>query len=63
MAGRAWLKSGSLDGVHNLAGYVLDADGRRKVVVLFINDPGVRNVEAVQAAVLHWAMDGKHHLH
>jgi D-alanyl-D-alanine carboxypeptidase/D-alanyl-D-alanine-endopeptidase (penicillin-binding protein 4) len=63
LAGRAWLKSGSLDGVHNLAGYVLDADGQRKVVVLFINDQGARNVEAVQAAVLHWAMDGKRRLH
>lgn len=63
LAGRAWLKSGSLDGVHNLAGYVLDADSRRKVVVLFINDPGARNVEAVQSAVLHWAMDGRRHMH
>lgn len=63
LAGRAWLKSGSLDGVHNLAGYVLDADGRRKVVVLFINNAGTRNVDAVQSAVLHWAIDSKHHLH
>jgi D-alanyl-D-alanine carboxypeptidase/D-alanyl-D-alanine-endopeptidase (penicillin-binding protein 4) len=60
LAGRAWLKSGSLDGVHNLAGYVLDADGRRKAVVLFISDMGDRNVDNVQAAVLTWAMHGRH---
>ncbi len=60
LAGRAWLKSGSMDGVHNLAGYVLDADGRRKVVVLFISDTGDRKVDNVQAAVLTWAMHGRH---
>lgn len=63
LAGRAWLKSGSLDGVHNLAGYVLDADGRRKAVVLFINDGSARNVDEVQAAVLNWAMDNRRVLH
>jgi D-alanyl-D-alanine carboxypeptidase/D-alanyl-D-alanine-endopeptidase (penicillin-binding protein 4) len=56
LAGRAWLKSGSLEDVHNLAGYVLDGNGRRKVVVLFINDTSARNVGNVQAAVLGWAM-------
>ena len=54
--GRGWLKSGSLEGVRNLAGYVLDASGRRKVVVLFINHPAAANAEAFQAAVLRHAM-------
>jgi D-alanyl-D-alanine carboxypeptidase/D-alanyl-D-alanine-endopeptidase (penicillin-binding protein 4) len=63
LAGRAWLKSGSLDGVHNLAGYVMDGDGRRKVVVLFINDEPNRKVDDLQAAVLYWAMDNKGLLH
>jgi D-alanyl-D-alanine carboxypeptidase/D-alanyl-D-alanine-endopeptidase (penicillin-binding protein 4) len=56
LAGRAWLKSGSLDGIHNLAGYVLDAHGRRKAVVLFIRDATAQDAEKVQSAVLHWAM-------
>ncbi|NCS65820.1 MAG: D-alanyl-D-alanine carboxypeptidase/D-alanyl-D-alanine-endopeptidase [Betaproteobacteria bacterium] len=63
LAGRAWLKSGSLDGIHNLAGYVLDADGQRKAVVLFLRAMSARQAETIQAAVLHWAMDGKHRLH
>lgn len=55
-AGRAWLKSGSLNGARNLAGYVLDAAGRRKVVVLFINYSGRAATEEFQAAVLRRAM-------
>lgn len=62
LAGRAWLKSGSLDGIHNLAGYVLDADGRRKAVVLFLRDISGQQAETIQAATLHWAMDGKRHM-
>ncbi|MFA5083282.1 MAG: D-alanyl-D-alanine carboxypeptidase/D-alanyl-D-alanine-endopeptidase, partial [Hydrogenophilaceae bacterium] len=55
-AGRAWLKSGSLNGARNLAGYVLDAAGRRKVVVLFINHPGASSAGDFQAAVLRRAI-------
>ncbi len=57
LAGRAWLKSGSLNGTRNLAGYVLDAAGRRKVVVLFINHhTDSAKLRKVQSAVLSWAM-------
>ncbi|MDD5365087.1 MAG: D-alanyl-D-alanine carboxypeptidase/D-alanyl-D-alanine-endopeptidase [Gallionellaceae bacterium] len=55
-AGRAWLKSGSLNGARNLAGYVLDAAGRRKVVVLLINHPGAVSAGDFQAAVLRRAI-------
>lgn len=55
-AGHAWLKSGSLDGVHNLAGYVLDAKGRRKVLVLFIHGASGTEASRVQSAVLKWAI-------
>lgn len=58
-AGRAWLKSGSLNGARNLAGYVLDANGRRKAVVLFINHAGASKADGVQAEVLRWAITGK----
>jgi D-alanyl-D-alanine carboxypeptidase/D-alanyl-D-alanine-endopeptidase (penicillin-binding protein 4) len=55
-AGRAWLKSGSLDGIHNLAGYILDHKGRRKVFVLFINGASGPQAEIVQKAALEWAI-------
>ncbi len=58
-AGRAWLKSGSLNGARNLAGYVLDGNGRRKAVVLFINHTGAAKTDGVQAEVLRWAISGK----
>jgi serine-type D-Ala-D-Ala carboxypeptidase/endopeptidase (penicillin-binding protein 4) len=37
-AGRALLKTGSLEGVRALAGYVLDARGTRWIVVAIVND-------------------------
>ena len=37
VAGQALLKTGSLEGVRALAGYVIDADGRRFMVVAIIN--------------------------
>jgi D-alanyl-D-alanine carboxypeptidase/D-alanyl-D-alanine-endopeptidase (penicillin-binding protein 4) len=37
VAGQALLKTGSLEGVRGLAGYVIDADGRRFIVVAIIN--------------------------
>jgi D-alanyl-D-alanine carboxypeptidase/D-alanyl-D-alanine-endopeptidase (penicillin-binding protein 4) len=58
-AGRGWLKSGSLRGARNMAGYVLDANGRRKAVVLLINHDGAAKTDAVQAEVLRWAISGK----
>jgi D-alanyl-D-alanine carboxypeptidase/D-alanyl-D-alanine-endopeptidase (penicillin-binding protein 4) len=55
-SGRAWLKSGTLNGVRNLAGYFLDAAGRRKLLVLLINH--ANNGQSVQAqqAILEWLM-------
>lgn len=55
-AGRAWLKSGTLEGARALAGYVLDGAGRRKAVALFINHPNAGRADAFQAAVLRRAM-------
>ena len=48
VAGQALLKTGSLEGVRALAGYVIDADSRRFVVVAIINH---RNAIAGAAAL------------
>jgi D-alanyl-D-alanine carboxypeptidase/D-alanyl-D-alanine-endopeptidase (penicillin-binding protein 4) len=59
MAGRAWLKSGSLNGIRNLAGYFMDAEGRRKVLVLFINHANPAQALQAQQAILTWALSSQ----
>ena len=56
LAGRAHLKTGSLDGVRGTAGIMLDSKGRRMVVVCLQNDPRADTAsgEAVQNALLEW---------
>lgn len=58
LAGRAWLKTGSLNGTRALAGYVRGADGRLKCLVLLINDARVVDAWPVQEAALRWALAG-----
>lgn len=53
-AGRAHLKSGSLDEVRAVAGYLLDAKGRRWVVVFMVNDVRAANSKPAQEALLEW---------
>jgi D-alanyl-D-alanine carboxypeptidase/D-alanyl-D-alanine-endopeptidase (penicillin-binding protein 4) len=59
LAGRAWLKSGSLNGIRNLAGYFMDAEGRRKVLVLFINHANPAQALQAQQAILTWALSSQ----
>ena len=55
VAGQAHIKSGSLDGVKSIAGYVLDAQGRRMVVVCIVNHPGANAAAgALQDTLLRW---------
>jgi D-alanyl-D-alanine carboxypeptidase/D-alanyl-D-alanine-endopeptidase (penicillin-binding protein 4) len=54
VAGHAHIKSGSLEGVHNLAGYVLAASGKRYVVVCFVNHKNARLSDAAQDELLQW---------
>ena len=56
LAGRAWLKSGSLNGVRNLAGYYMDVAGRRKLLVLFIQHANSGQAAQAQEAILEWAL-------
>jgi D-alanyl-D-alanine carboxypeptidase/D-alanyl-D-alanine-endopeptidase (penicillin-binding protein 4) len=59
LVGRAHVKTGSLDGVSAMAGYVLDRDARRWVVVLLINHraPGWQG-RRVQDALMQWVYSG-----
>lgn len=54
VAGRAHLKSGSLDEVRAIAGYLLDAHGRRWVVVFMVNHPRAGLSKPAQEALLDW---------
>ncbi len=53
-AGQAHLKTGYLDGVRAIGGYVLDRHGRRHAVVLVINHVNAKQAKAVQDAVVDW---------
>jgi D-alanyl-D-alanine carboxypeptidase/D-alanyl-D-alanine-endopeptidase (penicillin-binding protein 4) len=54
LAGRAHLKSGSLDDVRAIAGYLLDEQGRRWVVVMMVNHPYAAASKPAQDALLEW---------
>lgn len=52
--GRAHLKTGYLEGVRAVAGYLLDQGGRRWIVVFLINDPKARLGKPAIDALLQW---------
>jgi len=53
-AGQGHLKTGLLDGVRALAGYMRDAQGRPLVVVFLVNDEHSDAAAAAQDALLTW---------
>ncbi len=55
LAGQAWLKTGSLNGARNLAGYVLRPDGRRRILVMLVNHRNALAAAKAQDALLEWA--------
>ncbi len=55
--GQAWLKSGSLNGVRNLAGYARTPNGRRRVIVFLINHRNAGAGGRAQDALVEWATD------
>jgi D-alanyl-D-alanine carboxypeptidase/D-alanyl-D-alanine-endopeptidase (penicillin-binding protein 4) len=57
VAGRAHIKTGSLADVRSIAGYLLDQNGRRHVVVFFINHANAGQGQAAQDALLRWVYD------
>jgi D-alanyl-D-alanine carboxypeptidase/D-alanyl-D-alanine-endopeptidase (penicillin-binding protein 4) len=52
--GRAHLKTGSLNGVRSIAGYILDEKGRRWAVVFIVNHPLAGATKSAQDALLDW---------
>ena len=52
--GRAHLKTGSLDGVSAIAGYVLDAKNRRHVMVMMVNHANAAASKNAQDALIEW---------
>jgi D-alanyl-D-alanine carboxypeptidase/D-alanyl-D-alanine-endopeptidase (penicillin-binding protein 4) len=57
VAGQAHIKTGGLSGVRSIAGYVLDAQGRRVAVVLIVNHAHAGAAQAAQDALLKWLYD------
>jgi D-alanyl-D-alanine carboxypeptidase/D-alanyl-D-alanine-endopeptidase (penicillin-binding protein 4) len=58
VAGQAHVKTGHLDGVRAISGYVMDTRGHMLVVVFLINHPSARNAQAAQDALLEWVQEG-----
>ena len=54
VSGRAHLKTGSLDGVSAIAGYVLDANNHRHVLVMLVNHAKAAASKNAQDALIEW---------
>ncbi len=54
VAGQAHVKTGSLSGVRSIAGYVLDAQGNRSVIVFLVNHANAFNAQTAQDALMAW---------
>jgi len=54
VAGQALLKTGTLEGVRALAGYVIDAEGRRFVVVALVNHASAARAQPALDFLVQW---------
>jgi serine-type D-Ala-D-Ala carboxypeptidase/endopeptidase (penicillin-binding protein 4) len=54
VAGQALLKTGTLEGVRAIAGYVIDAHGRRWTVVALVNHPNASRVQPALDYLVQW---------
>ncbi len=55
ISGRAHIKTGTLDGVKTIAGYVLTKSAKRLAVVFLINHANAGAADVAQEALLQWA--------
>jgi serine-type D-Ala-D-Ala carboxypeptidase/endopeptidase (penicillin-binding protein 4) len=58
VAGSAHIKTGLLSDARAIAGYVLDKNGRRHVVVMIANHARARDADAAMDALLEWVYEG-----
>jgi len=56
-AGQAHLKGGTLNGVQAIAGYVLDRDSRRWIVVMIVNHANANAAQPALDALVEWVHD------
>ncbi|MCL2591063.1 MAG: D-alanyl-D-alanine carboxypeptidase/D-alanyl-D-alanine-endopeptidase [Betaproteobacteria bacterium] len=56
--GRAYLKTGTINDVKAIAGYVLDKNGQRYAVVMMVNHPEAGNSKKAQDALIEWVWSG-----
>jgi D-alanyl-D-alanine carboxypeptidase/D-alanyl-D-alanine-endopeptidase (penicillin-binding protein 4) len=54
VAGQALVKTGTLEGVRAIAGYVIDAGGRRWTVVALVNHANASRVQAALDYLVQW---------
>ncbi|MEK7736900.1 MAG: D-alanyl-D-alanine carboxypeptidase/D-alanyl-D-alanine-endopeptidase, partial [Pseudomonadota bacterium] len=54
IAAQAHIKTGSLEGVKSIAGYVLDSGGKWQIVVFLVNHPNAAAAQPAQDALLDW---------
>jgi D-alanyl-D-alanine carboxypeptidase/D-alanyl-D-alanine-endopeptidase (penicillin-binding protein 4) len=57
VAGQAHIKTGTLEGVRSIAGYVLDKSGRRWIVVFLVNHANAGGAQPAQDALLQWVYE------
>ena len=57
VSARANMKTGSINGVTAIAGYVLDAKNRRNVVVMIVNDTKAYASRNAQDALINWVYE------
>lgn len=57
-SGHAHLKTGYINGVRAIAGYVLDRNGRRHVVAMLVNDPRAVDSRPALDALIEWVWQG-----
>lgn len=58
VAGQAHVKTGSLDNVRSIAGFVLDQRGQRSAFVFIVNHPNASATREAQDALLRWLYQG-----
>lgn len=60
VTGHAHLKGGTLNGVQGAAGYVIDARGKRWIVVMLVNHPNANAAQPAIDALVQWVYEGMH---